>query len=425
MEEDKSEFSTVDIAVKNSIEEGEFSVMEELATEDSPDHFIKIIISDPQKIGDGMSSYLAYSITTNTNIPKFKSGNFSTLRRFSDFLGLHSLLVAKYLRLGKIIPPVPSKNIIGSTKVKISPQQTDSTAGPTNTMEWVEIRRAALERFLQKTAQHPILRVDLDFINFLQSDKELPRAVNTAALSGAGVMRLFNKFGETVNRITYKMDENDPWFDDKIIEIESLDLGIQNLHSTLKTLVNNRKELSALTGSVSKAAALLSTCEEHTALSRALSNLADIEEKLEILRSEQAYSDFFILSEYMKDYIGLFEAIKAVVHERVKVFQNWQHAQMQLTRRRENKSKNETSGKNERSDIMQKEIEEWEYKVQRCQQEFDDISSEIKQELNRFTLMRHSDFKIIIKKYIENQMANQQQLIKYWEAFIPTTKEIF
>ena len=38
---------------------------------------------------------------------------------------------------------------------------------------------------------------------------DLPRATNTSALSGAGVMRLFNKVGETVNKITYKMDEND------------------------------------------------------------------------------------------------------------------------------------------------------------------------------------------------------------------------
>lgn len=41
------------------------------------------------------------------------------------------------------------------------------------------------------------------------TDEELPRATNTSALSGAGVMRLFNKVGETVNKITYKMDEND------------------------------------------------------------------------------------------------------------------------------------------------------------------------------------------------------------------------
>lgn len=87
--------------------------------------------------------------------------------------------------------------------------QTPNEPGTGVGMEWVENRRAALERFLCRTAKHPVLCVDPDFINFLQSDEELPKAVNTAALSGAGVMRLFNKVGETVNKITYKMDEND------------------------------------------------------------------------------------------------------------------------------------------------------------------------------------------------------------------------
>lgn len=88
--------------------------------------------------------------------------------------------------------------------------QTPTEPGNGAGLEWIENRRAALERFLCRTAQHPVLCLDGDFINFLQSNEELPRAVNTAALSGAGVMRLFNRFGETVNKITYKMDENDP-----------------------------------------------------------------------------------------------------------------------------------------------------------------------------------------------------------------------
>ena len=98
---------------------------------------------------------------------------------------------------------------LGTTKVKMT-AQTPTEPGNGASLEWIEHRRAALERFLCRTAQHPILCLDPDFINFLQSNEELPRAVNTAALSGAGVMRLFNRFGETVNKITYKMDENDP-----------------------------------------------------------------------------------------------------------------------------------------------------------------------------------------------------------------------
>lgn len=154
-----------------------------------------------------MGSYLAYKVTTTTNIPKFRKREFFVLRRFSDFLGLHDILVRDYLRYGRIIPPAPQKNLIGSTKVKMGnaapnqPSPTDSMTASTAGigLEWVENRRAALERFLNRTAQHPVLRQDVSFINFLESEQELPRAVNTSTLSGAGMLRMFNKV-RTFNR---------------------------------------------------------------------------------------------------------------------------------------------------------------------------------------------------------------------------------
>lgn len=428
-----SEFDTIDV---NGQEENEIfesavqgsmstSTMEEITTIDTNNEgkFIEVLVSEPQKIGEGMGSYIAYKVTTRTNILKFKQPKFATLRRFSDFLGLHDLLVAKYLRAGRIIPPAPEKNIIGTTKVKMG-SQPHNESGASVGMEWVENRRAALERFLIRITQHPVLCIDTDFVNFLESDSELPRAVNTAALSGAGVMRLFNKVGETVNKITYKMDENDQWFEDKMNEVEKLDTHLQKLNSAIKALVSHRKELSSFTGNVAKSAAMLSTCEEHNGLSRALSQLADVEEKVEILRFEQANADLYILAETLKDYIGLFGAIKDVFHERVKVFQNWQHAQLQLMKRRENKAKLEIAGRTDKYEQAQKEVEEWESKVQRCQKEFDEISGEIKTEMGRFEINRAHDFKLSILKYLEDQMAHQQQHIKYWEAFLVGAKEI-
>lgn len=154
------------------------------------------------------------------------------------------------------------------------------------------------------------------------------------------------------------MDENDPWFDDKITEVESLDAHLQKLHNAMKSLVTSRRELSALTGLVAKSAAMLSTCEEHTGLSRALSNLADVEEKIELLRSEQGNSDFFILAEFIKDYLGLFGAIKCIFHERVKAFQNWQYAQMQLSKRRENRGRFELANRADKLDQAQQEVDE-------------------------------------------------------------------
>lgn len=153
-----------------------------------------------------MGAYMAYRVTTKTNMPIFKRHEFGVTRRFSDFLGLHDKLSEKYLKVGRIIPPAPEKSVIGMTKIKISSQQ----ESPSNGNDFVERRRASLERYLRRTAQHPVLVLDPDFREFLESDIELPKATSTSALSGAGVMRLFNKVGETVNKITYKMDETDP-----------------------------------------------------------------------------------------------------------------------------------------------------------------------------------------------------------------------
>ena len=60
----------------------------------------------------------------------------------------------------------------------------------------------------------------------------------------------------------------------------------------------------------SKSAAMLGNAEEHTALSRALSQLAEVEENVDRLHLDQADSDFFVFSELIKDYIFLVMAVK-------------------------------------------------------------------------------------------------------------------
>ena len=55
---------------------------------------------------------------------------------------------------------------------------------------------------------------------------------------------------------------------------------------------------------------MLGNAEENTALSRALSQLAEVEEKIDQLHLDQADSDFFVFCELIKDYITLITAIK-------------------------------------------------------------------------------------------------------------------
>lgn len=85
----------------------------------------------------------------------------------------------------------------------------------------------------------------------------------------------------------------------------------------LRTLPLNTKsesffisELSANTAAFAKSAAMLGNSEDHTALSRALSQLAEVEEKIDQLHQEQAFADFYMFSELLSDYIRLIAAVK-------------------------------------------------------------------------------------------------------------------
>ena len=77
---------------------------------------IRVTVEDPHRVGEGISSYTAYRVVTRTNIRCFRRASFSVVRRYSDFLGLHEKLVARYQSKGRIIPPAPEKSIIGTYK---------------------------------------------------------------------------------------------------------------------------------------------------------------------------------------------------------------------------------------------------------------------------------------------------------------------
>lgn len=49
-------------------------------------------------------------------------------------------------------------------------------------------------------------------------------------------------------------------------------------------------------------------------------------------------------------------------------------------------------------------------KVNRLEKDFNDISAQVKQEIIRFDIQRVHDFKAVIIKYLEDQMAHQNQV---------------
>ncbi|XP_059922089.1 sorting nexin-2 isoform X1 [Gadus macrocephalus] len=389
---------------------------DEMEEEDTPDLFdISILVSDPEKVGEGMNAYMAYKVTTQTSMSLFKSPQATVRRRFSDFLGLHGKLATRYLHVGYLVPPAPEKSIVGMTKVKVGKDDSSSN-------EFVEKRRAALERYLMRTAKHPVLLKDPDLLTFLECS-ELPRALSTQALSGAGILRMVNKAADAVNKMTIKMTESDTWFEEKQQRFENLDIQLRKLHCSLDSLVCHRKELSVNTALFAKSAAMLGNSEDHTALSRALSQLAEVEEKVEQLHQDQAGADFYLLAELLADYIRLIGSVKGVFDQRVRLWQRLQDSLLLLQKKRDAEAKIHAN-KPEKLQQARDDIRELEGKVQQGERDFEQISKTIRKELFRFEKERVTDFKEVIIKYLESLVQTQQQLIKYWEAFLPEAKAI-
>ncbi|XP_048337985.1 sorting nexin-1 isoform X2 [Sphaerodactylus townsendi] len=401
----------------NSSSTHEPKTYEELEGEEQDDQFeLTVGVSDPEKIGDGMNAYVAYKVSTQTTLPMFRSKQFSVKRRFSDFLGLYEKLSEKHGQNGFIVPPPPEKSLIGMTKVKVGKEDSSST-------EFLEKRRAALERYLQRTVSHPTMLQDPDVREFLEKE-ELPRAVSTQTLSGAGLLKMFNRATDAVSKMTIKMNESDIWFEEKFQEVECEEQRLRKLHAVVELLVSHRKELSVNTAQFAKSLAMLGSSEDNTALSRALSQLAEVEEKIEQLHQEQANNDFFLLAELLSDYVRLLSVVRGAFDQRMKSWQRWQDAQIMLQKKRETEARLLWANRPEKLQQAKEEISEWESRVTQYERDFERISTVLRKEVLRFEREKTKDFRTNVTKYLETLLHSQQQLVKYWDAFLPEAKAI-
>ncbi|XP_022755532.1 sorting nexin 2A-like isoform X2 [Durio zibethinus] len=170
-------FSPFDENSFNGLESTSQNPESSLALSRSPSsstYYIKITVSNPQKEQDttnslvpGGNTYYTYLITTRTNSPEFGSSEFSVRRRFRDVVTLSDRLAEAYR--GYFIPPRPDKNVVESQVMQ--------------KQEFMEQRRIALEKYLQRLVEHPVIRLSDELKVFLQVEGRLPLPTSTDVAS--------------------------------------------------------------------------------------------------------------------------------------------------------------------------------------------------------------------------------------------------
>ncbi|KAL9128104.1 MAG: hypothetical protein Q9217_003157 [Psora testacea] len=385
-------------AIENARRPNQPSVSIEQAARPSFD----ITVGDPHKVGDLTSSHIVYQVRTKTTSKAYKQPEFSVSRRYRDFLWLYNSLHNN--NPGVVVPPPPEKQAVG---------RFDSN--------FVESRRAALERMLNKIAAHPILHHDADLKIFLESDafnmdvkhrehKELGLGESKGVLSSLGL-------GTTA---AGKFIEHDDWFHDRKVYLDALESQLKALLKSIDSVVSQRKALAEAASDFSASLNALSTVELSVSLSTPLASLSDLQLRIHDLYERQAQQDVLTLGITVDEYIRLIASIKTAFAQRQKSYHSWHNAEAELQKRRATQEKVLRSGRTQQDRLnqLQADVGDGERRCHQARLLFDDMGRLMRAELERFEREKVEDFKSGVETFLEGAIEAQKELIELWETFL-------
>ncbi|KAI0343027.1 Vps5-domain-containing protein [Trametopsis cervina] len=362
-----------------------------------------ITVDDPQRVGDPIRGYTMYTVHTKTTSPLFSKSSFSVLRRYSDFLWLYETLSNN--NPGVVVPPVPEKS-------------------PFNRFDanFVQQRRLALEKCIQKIANHPVLQKDADLKLFLESDGfalDIKHRKAEIAHEKGGLMATI---GQTIAGPRFY--ESDEWFDKQKAYLDSLELQLRGLVKAIDSVSKQRAELSLAAGEFAQTIADLATSDVGlgTQLAESLEGLAVVERKVQELQEKQSNEDTMGIMSTADEYARLISSVRLAFSSRVRMYHLWQNADANVRRVKQTHETNRAQGRIPTDQLSRSLalVADAERRALESKQEFDQTSRLVKAEVARFEQERIADFKVSLEGYLDGMIAKQKELISAWEAFQTT-----
>ncbi|KAL3956563.1 hypothetical protein ACCO45_009409 [Purpureocillium lilacinum] len=353
-----------------------------------------ITVGDPVKIGDLTSSHIVYSVRTKTTSRAYKQPEFEVKRRYRDFLWLYTTLHGNnpgYVAVGRF----------------------DSN--------FVESRRAALEKMLNKIAAHPTLQHDADLKLFLESeafnvDVKHKERRDPLPVESKGVL---GSLGINVGGGN-KFVEQDDWFHDRKVYLDALEGQLRGLLKAMETMVGQRKMMAEAASDFSASLHALSTVELSPSLSGPLDALSDLQLTIRDVYDRQAQQDVLTFGIIIEEYIRLIGSVKQAFTQRQKGFYAWHSAESELQKKKATQDKLLRQGKSQQDRLnqMNAEVGEAERKVHQARLLFEEMGRSMRSELDRFEKEKVEDFKSGVETFLESAVEAQKELIEKWETFL-------
>ena len=295
-----------------------------------------------------------------------------------------------------MVPPPPEKQAVG---------RFDS--------HFVESRRSALEKMLNKTAAHPILQHDGDLKIFLESDAfNMDVKHREHREPGLGESKgMFSSLG-LGSTTSGKFVEHDDWFHDRKIYLDALENQLKALLKSIDAVVLQRKALAEAAGEFSASLHALSAVELSVSLSTPLEGLSDLQLRIRELYERQAQQDVLTIGITVDEYIRLIASIKTAFAQRQKSFHSWHSAEAELQKRRATQEKVLRSGRTQQDRLnqLQADVGDGERRSHQARLLFEDMGRLMRAELERFEREKVEDFKSGVETFLEGAIEAQKEV---------------
>ncbi|CAI9091791.1 OLC1v1026906C3 [Oldenlandia corymbosa var. corymbosa] len=431
----------------------------------SSSDYLVISVTAPRKepelstsLVPGGSYYYSYLISTRTNLPEYDGAEFNVRRRFRDVVTLSDRLSESYR--GYLIPIRPDKSVVES---QVMQQQ-----------EFLEQRRAALEKYLRKLAKHPVIRRSEELRLFLKENGNLPlvrttdvasrmldgavklpkqlfgaeatagvvdaNEVSQPAKGGRDLLRIFKELKQSMSNdwgaAKPPVVEEDSEFMDRKRKLQDLEVQLSNVSLQAEELVKAQQDIGETVGQLGLALVKLTKFETEEALydsqrTRAtdMKNVATAAVKASRLYRELNAQTVKHLDK-LHDYLGMMLAVNNAFSDRSNALLTLQTLLSELSSLNSRIEKLEIASSKifggDRS-RMQK-IEELKETVRVTENaktcaisEYERIKENNKNELDRLDRERHEDFLSMLRGFVVNQAGYAEKIANVWETVAEET----
>lgn len=371
--------------------------------------FLSVTVTDPVKLGNGVQSYISYRVITKTSLPEFQGQEKIVIRRYSDFVWLRDRLAEKYK--GIFIPPLPEKSAV--EKFRFS-------------AEFIEMRRQALDIFINRIASHPELKQSVDLRIFLQEDEERmdrARSQETGLFKKkpADFMQLFKdmqlKVTDVVMGKEKPIEESNPEYEKLKHYIFELEDHLAEAQKQAFRLVKKHRELGQSLLEFGKAIKLLGTCEGNS-LGKAFSELGSKAELLSIKLDKEAHNLLMNFEEPLKDYVRAVQSIKATMVDRANAFKQ-QFDLVEATKLKEINLDKLILIRSEKAAEAEIEYKELKAESEEAAQRYEHIVKLMSEEIVRFQEQKTADMGLAFHEFAKGQERLAKDIADAWRSLLP------